>query len=50
MRVAKKVGLACEKCGARDYTTMKKEDVTVRLELKKFCRRCNAHTIHKEAK
>lgn len=49
MRV--KVILACSACGNRNYSTMKnKTKDTARLELKKFCKTCNAHTIHKETK
>ncbi|WP_081648631.1 MULTISPECIES: 50S ribosomal protein L33 [Exiguobacterium] len=48
--MAKKVSLACADCGSRVYSTTKKEDVRTRLELNKFCRRCNAHTMHRESK
>jgi len=49
MRV--KVILTCEECLSRNYTTMKnKQTDNERMEIKKFCRRCNAHTIHKETK
>ncbi|TCI20312.1 MULTISPECIES: 50S ribosomal protein L33 [Exiguobacterium] len=48
--MAKKVSLACSACGSSGYSTMKQDDVTTRLELKKFCRRCNAHTTHRESK
>ncbi|MEE1130077.1 MAG: 50S ribosomal protein L33 [Caryophanon sp.] len=47
-KMANKVVLCCEKCGSRNYTLPKKSDVATRLELKKFCSRCNEHTIHKE--
>lgn len=49
MRV--KVILACSVCGNRNYSTMKnKTKDTARLELKKFCKTCNVHTMHKETK
>ncbi len=43
-----KIGLMCEKCLIINYTTNKSTDE--RLIVKKFCKRCNEHTIHKEAK
>ncbi|MGV3464449.1 MAG: 50S ribosomal protein L33 [Heyndrickxia sp.] len=46
----KKVALACEKCGSRNYTVDHTQAQTERLELKKFCRHCNAHTVHRETK
>ncbi|MBF7017870.1 50S ribosomal protein L33 [Staphylococcus durrellii] len=46
----KKVPLSCEECGNRNYNVPKHNDATMRLTLKKYCPRCNAHTVHKEAK
>ncbi|WP_409303722.1 50S ribosomal protein L33 [Peribacillus sp. SCS-155] len=47
----KKVILACTDCGARNYTSeSNKETSAERLEIKKFCSNCNAHTMHKETK
>ncbi|MEI4804171.1 50S ribosomal protein L33 [Bacillus sp. NPDC077411] len=46
----KKVVLACEKCNNRNYSTMKDISSVERLEIKKFCKTCNAHMIHKETK
>ena len=47
----KKVILICSECLARNYTTTKREeDRDSRIELKKFCPRCNKYTIHKESK
>ena len=41
----------CTKCKSRNYTSTKnKKTTTERLELKKFCRRCRAHTAHKETR
>ncbi|MGY3716690.1 50S ribosomal protein L33 [Sutcliffiella cohnii] len=49
--MSKKVVLACSHCGARNYTTMKSEKQSnVRLEINKFCKVCNIHTIHRETK
>ncbi len=50
-RVDKMVVLACEECKERNYTTVKNKKVTKeRLELKKYCSRCQRHTAHKETK
>ncbi|WP_027726414.1 50S ribosomal protein L33 [Tuberibacillus calidus] len=47
----KKVILACEVCQQRNYTTTKNTaHSSERLEFKKFCSRCNEHTIHRETK
>ncbi|PLR96352.1 50S ribosomal protein L33 [Bacillus sp. T33-2] len=47
----KKVILACVECGSRNYTTMSnKQSQTERLQLQKFCDKCNAHTVHRETK
>ncbi len=45
------VTLACEVCKEQNYTTTKnKLNQQEKLELKKYCRRCKKHTLHKEAK
>jgi large subunit ribosomal protein L33 len=46
----KKVILICTKCLSRNYTIMKSQDSKVRLEIKKYCPKCNEHTLHKETK
>ncbi|HZG73258.1 MAG TPA: 50S ribosomal protein L33 [Chondromyces sp.] len=46
----KKVTLACSACGSRNYSTSGKGNGTERLEIKKFCKLCNEHTIHKQTK
>jgi len=49
MRV--KVILACEECLNRNYSTVKNKQSNVeRLVVKKFCKRCGNHTMHKETK
>ncbi|WP_066366300.1 50S ribosomal protein L33 [Neobacillus fumarioli] len=48
--MSKKVILACADCGSRNYTTVSRETKTDRLELKKFCKTCSTHTVHKETK
>ncbi|MEK3643452.1 MULTISPECIES: 50S ribosomal protein L33 [Aeribacillus] len=45
----KKIVLACSQCGSRNYSTMKKA-IEERLEIKKFCKTCQAHTTHRETK
>ncbi len=45
------ITLACTKCKRKNYTTSKnKKTTTGRLERKKYCRFCRAHTLHKEEK
>jgi len=47
----KKVVLACQQCGSRNYSTMKNTTKDIeRLEIKKFCKVCNTHTSHRETK
>jgi len=49
MRVT--ITVACTECKERNYTTSKnKRKTTERLELRKYCPRCNGHTLHKETK
>lgn len=45
------VTLVCEVCKNRNYTTTRgKEKRESKLALKKFCRFCRKHTLHKETK
>ena len=45
------VYLACTECKERNYTTEKnRRNDSGRLELKKYCRRCNAATLHRETR
>ena len=49
MRV--KIVLAFTECKQRNYTTMKnKKNDPDRLEMKKYCRFCRKHTLHRETK
>ncbi|MDX8363093.1 MULTISPECIES: 50S ribosomal protein L33 [Bacillaceae] len=49
--MSKKIVLACSECGSRNYITMKTDAKTEkRLEINKFCKTCNTHTTHQEAK
>lgn len=45
------VTLECKECGRRNYSTKKnKRNTTERIELKKYCKWCKEHTVHKETK
>ncbi len=45
------ITLECGQCRRRNYSTRRNKKLhTDRLELKKFCRFCRAHTLHKETK
>ncbi len=45
------ITLECTECKNRNYSTTKnKKKGAERLELKKFCRTCRHHTVHKEVK
>ena len=47
----KKAILACAECSERNYSAEKSQSgATERLELKKYCPRCGAHTLHKETR
>jgi large subunit ribosomal protein L33 len=44
--------MACTACKSRNYMTTrnKKEQGSVKLELRKFCPKCGKHVAHKETK
>ncbi|BAI81241.1 50S ribosomal protein L33 [Deferribacter thermophilus] len=45
------IRLACTECKNRNYTTTKnKKTMQGKLELKKYCKHCNKHTLHRESK
>ncbi|MCK4437009.1 50S ribosomal protein L33 [bacterium] len=45
------ITLACTECKRRNYSlTKNKKGNPDRLELKKYCKFCRKHTIHKETK
>ena len=45
------ITLACTECKDRNYSTMKnKRNNAEKIELKKFCKKCRAHKVHKETK
>lgn len=46
-----KAALACTVCGSRNYALdFGAKTRTERLEIKKFCKYCKQHTLHKETK
>ena len=49
MRV--RITMACGSCKQRNYNTMKnKKNDPDRIEMRKYCRFCQKHTVHKETK
>jgi large subunit ribosomal protein L33 len=44
------IALACQDCKRRNYSTTKDKKKQARLEIKKYCRFCRKHTLHKEVK
>ncbi|WP_342560048.1 50S ribosomal protein L33 [Psychrobacillus sp. FSL W7-1457] len=47
--MTKKIVLSCVECGNRNYTVpTSKDSGSVRIERKKYCTHCNAHTVHKQ--
>ncbi len=46
-----RITLACTDCKQRNYNTTKdKKTHPDRVEIKKYCRFCKKHTVHKETK
>ena len=46
-----KITLACTECKQRNYNmTKEKKTHPERMETKKYCKFCKAHTLHKETK
>lgn len=45
------ITLECTQCKERNYrTTKNRRNDPDRLELKKFCKRCRTHTVHRETR
>jgi large subunit ribosomal protein L33 len=42
------VVLCCSECKTRNYKTTKRPEQV--LAMRKFCKTCNAHTLHQESK
>ena len=50
-KAVEKIALQCTECKRRNYTTLKnKRNMQGKLELKKYCRFDQKHTLHKETK
>ena len=46
-----RITLACTECKRRNYDTTKdKTTHPERMEIKKYCRFCRKHTVHRETK
>jgi len=49
--VRPKITLACTECKERNYITKKnRRNTPDRLEVNKFCPRCNTHRAHRETR
>jgi large subunit ribosomal protein L33 len=49
--VREKITLACTECKRRNYdTTKSKRNTPDRVEMKKYCRWCGRHTVHRETR
>ncbi len=45
------ITLECTECKNRNYTTTKnKQKMRDKLEMKKYCKFCRKHTLHRETK
>lgn len=45
------ITLACSECKRRNYNgTRDKRKTPAKLEIRKYCRWCRRHTVHKETK
>lgn len=44
------ISLACAECKTRNYKTTKAANVVEPIEIKKFCKQCKQHTLHRETK
>ncbi len=46
-----RITLACSECKQRNYSTTKdKKAMPDKMEIKKYCKFCKTHTLHKETK
>gem|GEM_PF-76980 len=44
------VGLKCTVCGRFNYAVSKQRTNRKKMELRKYCKWCRRHTLHKEAR
>ncbi|MBA1434141.1 50S ribosomal protein L33 [Bombilactobacillus bombi] len=49
MKTKKKI-LECSICGTHNYKTTVSQQHTARLTLKKYCPKCQKHTLHQETR
>ncbi|MEJ5230027.1 50S ribosomal protein L33 [Pseudothermotoga sp. U03pept] len=45
-----KISLKCSVCGTKNYYTDKGKNTKEKLSLRKYCPKCDKHTVHNEAK
>ncbi|ABV33037.1 MULTISPECIES: 50S ribosomal protein L33 [Pseudothermotoga] len=48
MRV--KISLKCSECGKKNYYTDKNKTAKEKLSFRRYCPKCNKHTVHSETK
>ncbi|MHA6259173.1 50S ribosomal protein L33 [Sporosarcina sp. CAU 1771] len=47
--MTKKVILSCDVCASRNYSVPARKDKPAdRLTLKKYCKHCDGHTVHRQ--
>lgn len=47
----RKTALACSECGSRNYSLDARQTIqTERLEIKKYCKYCGRHTLHRQTR
>ena len=44
------ISLACTECQSRNYKTTRASGSEKALEIKKYCKQCKKHTLHRESK
>ena len=44
------IAFKCTECDMKNYTTFKSNTVKDKIEKKKYCNKCQEHTLHKETK
>ncbi|MCM3399685.1 50S ribosomal protein L33 [Oceanobacillus profundus] len=49
--MSNKITLSCAICSSRNYSTNKNVSTkATRLEVRKYCKTCGQHTLHRETK
>ncbi|WP_062349778.1 50S ribosomal protein L33 [Bacillus kwashiorkori] len=46
--MSKSIVMACSQCGSRNYKTAQKKEAAERLQLNKYCPKCQTHTTHRQ--